>query len=331
MKIKLYFEGEKAIKKSGIGRALKHQLRALFLNNIEATNAHSVEDYDILHVNTYWLASLIEVYKAKRKHKKVVVHAHSTMEDFQNSFVGSSLLAPFYKKWLVFFYSRGDVIITPTPYSKSILESYGLKQKIYAISNGIDLEEYKPNKQYEQEFRQYFNLKEDQKVIICVGWFFLRKGFDTFAHVANNMKDYTFIWFGDLEMSVPPKEILDEVKNKPDNLILPGYISGNVIKGAFSNADLFFFPTREETEGIVVLEALASKTPVLVRDIKAFEPWLVDGVNCRKGKDEQEFISIIEEMMSSDLSTMIDNGYETAKERELENVGKQLVEVYNSL
>ena len=37
MKIKLYFGMEKAIKKSGIGRAFYHQKKALTLNNIEFT------------------------------------------------------------------------------------------------------------------------------------------------------------------------------------------------------------------------------------------------------------------------------------------------------
>ena len=33
---------------------------------------------------------------------------------------------------------------------------------------------------------------------------------------------------------------------------------------------MFFLPSREETEGIVVLEALACKTQILLRDIPAF-------------------------------------------------------------
>ena len=331
MKIKLFFEGESAIKKSGIGKALEHQLKALALNDVEVTHNHSDNEYDILHVNTYWLESYYEVQKARFKHKPVVIHAHSTIEDFQNSFMFSSLVAPVYNKWLLNFYSMADVLITPTPYSKSLIENYGLNKKIYAISNGIDLDDYKPDKNKEKEFREYFHLQEDEKVIISVGWFFERKGFDTFANVAKMMPEYKFIWFGDIAQSMPTKMIRDAIDSKPDNLILPGYISGNIIRGAFSGADLFFFPSREETEGIVVLEALASKTAVLVRDIDAFNPWLKDEINCRKGKTEEEFVEKIKLMLSSDNSSLIEEGYKVVEERSLKSIGKQLIDVYKTL
>ncbi len=74
-----------------------------------------------------------------------------------------------------------------------------------------------------------------------------------------------------------PKNIRQIVKEEhPDNVIFPGYIRGEIIEGAYSGADLFFFPSYEETEGIVVLEALASKQNVLVRDIPVYDGWLED-------------------------------------------------------
>jgi 1,2-diacylglycerol-3-alpha-glucose alpha-1,2-glucosyltransferase len=41
-------------------------------------------------------------------------------------------------------YSSADLIITPTPYSKKLIEGYGFNKKVLAISNGIDLKEYAP-------------------------------------------------------------------------------------------------------------------------------------------------------------------------------------------
>ena len=51
MKVLLYFENEKMIRKSGIGRALEHQKKALELNGIEYTTNPN-DKYDIAHVNT---------------------------------------------------------------------------------------------------------------------------------------------------------------------------------------------------------------------------------------------------------------------------------------
>lgn len=331
MKIKLYFGMENAIKKSGIGRAFYHQKKALTLNNIEFTTNKNDLDYDILHINTIYPDSLPIIKQARENNKKIIYHAHSTEEDFKNSFMFSNTFAGLYKKWLVYLYNTADVIITPTPYSKSLLESYDLNKEIYAISNGVDVEQFNPTSEQVNEFIQKFNISANDKLVISVGWLFERKGFDTFVEVAREMPNIKFMWFGDVKLSNPTSKIKKLLKELPENVILPGYVSGDVIKGAYGRADVFFFPSREETEGIVVLEALACKTQILLRDIPAFAPWMKDQVNCYKGKTNEEFISLIQKIINKELPSTIDEGYKVAKERDLILIGQQLKEVYEKV
>ena len=56
MKVLLYTEGLKTIGKSGLGKAIKHQMKALDSQNIKYTLDVN-DDYDILHINTYFLKS----------------------------------------------------------------------------------------------------------------------------------------------------------------------------------------------------------------------------------------------------------------------------------
>ena len=160
---------------------------------------------------------------------------------------------------------------------------------------------------------------------------FERKGFDTFVEVAREMPHVKFMWFGDVRLSNPTSKIKKLLKELPENLILPGYVSGDIIKGAYGRADVFFFPSREETEGIVVLEALACKTQILLRDIPAFDPWMQDQVNCYKGKTNQDFIDYINKIINHELPSTIEEGYKVAKERDLLLIGKQLKEVYEKV
>ncbi|NCC88149.1 MAG: hypothetical protein EOM05_09850 [Clostridia bacterium] len=205
MKILLYFEGEKMIKTSGIGRAMKHQMSALKSCGIDFSIDPDCEDYDILHVNTYGPNSSALIQKAKKANKKVVVHAHSTEEDFRNSFVLSNQIAPIFKKRLMSVYSLGDYILTPTPYSKKILEGYGLTQPIQAISNGVDLNRFDYDEEKIKAFQRYFSLKENEKVIISVGLYFDRKGLLDFVEVARKLPQYRFIWFGYTPLYSIPK------------------------------------------------------------------------------------------------------------------------------
>lgn len=330
MNILLYQKGEKMLRKSGIGRAMRHQMKALDLANVSYTT-NPKESYDLVHINTIDPFARLMARKARRKGIPVVYHAHSTEEDFKNSFVFSNQIAPFFKRWIISCYNLGDYILTPTPYSKRILEGYPIHKPIQALSNGIDLERFRKDDTKVRKYRDYFDIKNNEKVIISVGLYFERKGLPDFIELAKRMPNYRFIWFGHSSLSTVTKAIRDAVKEKPNNLELPGYISGDVIEGAYADAEIFLFPSYEETEGIVVLEALAAKCQVILRDIPVYDPWMVDKVNCYKGESNDDFEAIVHSLLTGSLASTVQEGYRVAEERAIKEIGVQLKEVYNRL
>lgn len=332
MKILLYFENEKMLKTSGIGRAREHQIEALTKQGIDFSLDPDCEDYDILHVNTYGPMSMHMISKAKKANKKVIVHAHSTEEDFRDSFILSNKVAPIFKKRLINIYSQGDLILTPTLYSKKLLEGYGLDVEIISLSNGIDLQRFSYDKEKVKAFRRYFSLKEDEKVIISVGLYFERKGLLDFIEVAKRLPQYRFIWFGYTPLYSVPKKIREAVvENHPKNVYFPGYVKGAIIEGAYQGCDAFLFLSKEETEGIVVLEALASEANIIVRDIKVFDSWLIDKKNCYKGKDIDSFVKLVEDCVSKKLHSTCKEARVTAEQRSIEEIGKQLRSIYENV
>ena len=86
MKVLLYTEHERLVGKSGLGKAIKHQMRALELAGVDYTT-NNKDDYDILHINTYFPASYLMAKTAKKNGKRVVYHAHSTEEDYKDGFI----------------------------------------------------------------------------------------------------------------------------------------------------------------------------------------------------------------------------------------------------
>ena len=327
MKVLLYTEGEKMFSKSGLGKAIKHQMRALDYEGVEYTT-NLKDDYDIVHINFYGPKSYFLAKKARKKGKKVVYHAHSTEEDFRNGFIFSKQIAPLFKKWLIKCYSLGDVIITPTPYSKRLLEGYGITKKIYAISNGIELDKFKTDKELGKEFRKKYNYSDDDKVIIGIGLYIDRKGIVDFVELAKRLPDYKFICFGYSPLSAASKAVRKAVNTKLDNLVFAGYVEQKEIINAMNGCDLYLFPTLEETEGIPILEACACKTKALIRDIPIFEEWLEDGVNTYKAKDLDEFESKIVKIVNNELPSLVEEGYKVAEQRDIKKVGAQLKEAY---
>lgn len=331
MKVLLYFENEKSIRKSGIGRALKHQIRACELSGIEYT-LNPKDDYDIAHINTYMFNSYRVLRRCIKKHIPVIVHGHSTKEDFRDSFRCWKLMSVFYFWRLKKMYSHADYIVTPTPYSKGLIEAYGYNKKVWSVSNGIDLKGYAINPEYKDIFRNYFKLEPDRKVVIGLGLPFKRKGLHDFFEVARKMPDVKFIWFSHLSPILQSHFIRKAIKHRPENAIMAGYVEDfKVVKGAFQNADAFFFPSYEENEGIVTLEALASYCPCVIRDIGVYADWLHDGVDCYKGHNNDEFVDILTKVINNRDEKVIQEGYRVVSERSIDKVGTQIKDVYEEV
>lgn len=330
MKVLLYTESEKVIGKSGLGKAIKHQMKALDSVGVDYTRDKN-DDYDILHINTYFLKSYLLAKKAKKQGKKIVYHAHSTEEDFRNGFIFSHQLAPLFKWWIMKCYNLGDVIVTPTPYSKKLLEGYGIKKPIIAISNGIELDLFKKDKTSGEHFRKTYGIKKDEKVIIGIGLYIERKGIVDFIDLARDLPEYKFIWFGHSPLTFSGRKVKKAFKRIPSNLTMAGYVDSTMIKSAMNGCDLYLFPTLEETEGIPIIEACACCTDAIIRDIPIFDGWLIDGVNVYKAKDRSEFKQKIKDFFSGKLKSVSKNGRKIAEERSIENVGKKLKEVYESI
>lgn len=332
MKIFLYTEKKKGLEKSGLGKAILHQKKALEYENIEYTTNNN-DEYDILHINTYFPKSYFLAKKAKKKGKKIVYHAHSTEEDYKGGFIFSHQTSKLFKKWLIKCYKLGDVIVTPTLYSKNLLQGYkGLEdKKIYDISNGIEIEFFKRDEKLGKKFREKYKYKKDDKVIIAIGLYIERKGIVDFVELARRLPEYKFIWFGHSPLSLATQPVKKAVETKLPNLTFAGYVSQQEIKNAMSGSDLYIFPTLEETEGIPIIEACASKQNAIIRDIPVFDKWLEDGKNVYKAKDVDDFERKIKMFFDGKLPSLVEEAYKVAVERDLKTIGKKLHKIYKEI
>ena len=327
MKVLLYSEQLDKISKSGLGKSIQHQMKALEYAGIEYTT-NLKDDFDLLHLNTYFAHSMLFARKCRQKGIPVVYHAHSTKEDFENSFIFSNQLAPFFKQWLMTCYRQGHVLITPTPYSKRILDGYGMEREIFALSNGIELERFAPIPNARELFRQKYRIQAHQFVIIGIGLYIERKGILEFVELAKRLPHIRFIWFGYTDLNLIPVKIKEAIQNPPSNLTFAGYVDNTEINIAMQGCDLFLCTTFEETEGIPAIEACAARSNFIVRDIPVFDDWLIDGENVYKAQDIDEFEQRIRQFERGELPSLTPAAYEVAKARDLHVIGEELRHIY---
>lgn len=330
MKVQIYSGARSLVAKSGVGQALLHQQMILTRLGVPTTLASS-RDADIVHINTVFPDALAAARLAHRRGQKVVYYAHSTMEDFRESFRGSNQVAPLFKRWLLHCYSQGDVLITPTPYSRTLLYGYGIQKPIAALSNGVDTAFFQPSALQGAVFRARYGIDMREKVVVSVGHQIVRKGILEFISLARLFPLVRFFWFGHTSPRLIPKAVHEAIRRAPANLCFAGYVDQHELRDAYCGSDLFCFMSTEETEGIVVLEALACGVPVLVRDIPVYDGWLVDGENVHKAQDLSSFYTKTEQLLAGELNDCTAAGRATAEAHSFDAIGQKLLHIYAAL
>ena len=121
-----------------------------------------------------------------------------------------------------------------------------------------------------------------------------------------------------------------------DRLHLTGEASGNRLRDAYSAMDLFVFSSKSETQGMVLLEAMAAGNPVVALDASGSREVIRDGENGRllpEDASTENFAEAIREFRSKpELARDLSSGArQTAQRFSREACAAKMEELYRSL
>lgn len=158
------------------------------------------------------------------------------------------------KKW--FTGVKDLTIVTPSQWLADLVKESFLKEyPVKVIYNGIDLSVFK---RVTSNFREQYNIPKEKNILLAVsfGWSF-RKGIDTIIELSKRLDNnkYQIVLVGttsEVEAKLP--ESIISIHRTADQ---------HRLVEIYSSADLFINTTREETLGMVNLEALACGVPVI--------------------------------------------------------------------
>jgi 1,2-diacylglycerol-3-alpha-glucose alpha-1,2-glucosyltransferase len=288
------------------------------------------EDWDIIQINVPWPEALREAKAARRNGKKVVMWSHVTVEDLQKSIRFFKMipgLSWLVKKYLTYAYRHADLVFCPSQYTKNLLIAYGLPaERLFAQSNAVDTKKYYKDIIRRETYRGQYNLSG--LVVGNVSLAIPRKGIDTFVSLSKKFTDNQFIWFGKIFSKLV---IAGLPKTSHSNIHFTDFVQDAV--AALNAIDIFFFPSYEENQGMVVLEAAAIGLPILVRDIPVYDGWLVHNVNCLKAKDDSEFEVQLGLLIKDDKlrDRLGKKALELAEKESIDSQGILIQKTYNNL
>ncbi|MEZ3116789.1 glycosyltransferase family 4 protein [Halobaculum sp. MBLA0147] len=334
MLVSHYFEWERFVT-GGHYQTVQNQRRVLDEHGIEYTT-RPVPDADLLHLNNMGPRSVAAAVRARRHDTPVLVHTHQTAEDFEESFAFSNVLAKPLRPYLAFAYGLADHLVCPSPYTRDVIDDYTDLPKT-VISNGFDAERLAGYDDPDLRERTLSAYDLEPPVVFNVGHVIERKGLSAFVETARRLPEVDFAWFGylnptggTLDAVLQSSDTRRIVRESPDNCTFTGYVEDP--RAAFAAGDVFLFPTKNENEGMALLEAMSCGAPPVVRDIPTFD-WLTDGEDCLKAADVDGFVAALDRLVDdADRREALGEGAATASEPyALEAVGDQLVALYREL
>jgi glycosyltransferase involved in cell wall biosynthesis len=166
-----------------------------------------------------------------------------------------------YFRW---FHGKSKTVFVPTRDMKKHLENKRFKN-VNIFTRGVDSRIFNPNRR-----------SKNDSYIICVSRVSKEKGLDDFC----KLKYIRKVLVGD-------GPYLNELKKKYPDVEMIGKKEGAELAKWIANADVFVFPSKADTFGIVILESISCGTPVAAYEQPGPKEVIVNGINGYYGNDLQ--------------------------------------------
>ncbi len=215
---------------------------------------------DIIHVHMPTPLGVFALACSKILKLPVIGTYHTIFPEFlehsnvPKSFAKSSFAKNLMWDYSIKFYNRCNIVITPSDSLKKELLRRGIKKPIKVISNGVDINKFKPSKS-----------KKSGTKIIHVGRLSYEKRIDVVikAFMLVAKKDLNAVLF--IVGRGPEESALKKLAGNYLNqrIVFLGYVEHDKLPKIYSSADIFVTASPIETEGLVVLEAMACGLPIV--------------------------------------------------------------------
>jgi 1,2-diacylglycerol-3-alpha-glucose alpha-1,2-galactosyltransferase len=255
-------------KAQGVHTAFLMTVRLLKKRGIKVS-VNSLFPADITHIHTFFPFAFLKLITAKHS----VITAHLTPESLLGSLKGDKVMYAIAKRYLPYFYNKADLLLAVSPMVKDDLIALGVKTRIELFPNPIDASSFKKDAELRKAGRRRLELPDDAFAVMGCGQVQSRKGISDFIKMAKQFPESTFIWVGSTpfkSLTATDKEMEDLLAHPPGNFSLKGPYEYDDMPEVFNAADIFYFPSLQETAGLVIIEGAACGLPLVLRDLPPY-------------------------------------------------------------
>lgn len=264
------------------GAPVPNVLTGIFIKKVRELNI------DVIHVHHPAIVGNVALSIRKKLGVPVVFTYHTRYEAYLHYINGLEKVEQstgFINWYLHHFCNQCDLLVAPTPGILDYLQKERMKPPIQVMPTGIPMENFLPEQESVAAIRQQYlgtadyltctvsrlakekNLDFQIRGLSCLKRLLKKKG-KTFRHMI----------IGD---GPEKKNLMRQIEELglTENIIFIGNVDNQEIKNYQAASDAFLFTSKSETQGIVLLEAMAVGNPVVAVEASGVRDVVKDGVN----------------------------------------------------
>lgn len=230
--------------------------------------ALKLEKYDVVHVHTPFVAHYLGIKLAQELNVPCIETYHTFFEDYLHH----------YLPWIPKPFARGiarmiskrqcnavDAIVAPSQPMLNVLRGYGVTVKSEVIPTGLQMQSFKAADG--KTFRYKYGIPLERPMLLYVGRVAFEKNIafllEMVSVLVRDVPDVLLVITGEGPAEASLHKLTCQL-GILDNVKYIGYLDRErELNSCYQAADLFVFASKSETQGLVLLEAMAQGTPVV--------------------------------------------------------------------
>lgn len=308
-----YDEEERVLKVPGIPTGI-YDSRLTAVYPLKAVNKIKSWNLDIIHSQTEFAIGTFARILAYQLDIPLVHTYHTMYEDYIH-YITKGYFDKSSKKiveYLTLFYcdKTATELIVPTKKTYDLFkEKYQVDRNIHIIPTGIELERFYTeniDKKKLASIKRKEKITKDDFIAIFIGRLAQEKNvvflLDVMKDLVPSLPKLKLLIVGDGPDYDLYKEIIEKY-HLENNIIMTGKVAWEEVPYYYHLSDIFLTASHTETQGLTVIEAMASSVvPICIED-ESFKNTVIDGLNGRIFNNEKECKEIITELYNDSKLT----------------------------
>ncbi|MFO7710739.1 MAG: glycosyltransferase [Candidatus Woesearchaeota archaeon] len=279
----------------------------------------------IVHTHHPFLAGEAGLRIARKMKLPIIFTYHTLYEKYLHYIpLDRNITRPMVNELVQSYANQCDVVIAPSQYVK---DSIKLDTRVEVIPTGIEINNH-DKKDY---IREKYHLPKSTKILFHAGrltkeknlYFLIR----SIIKILKEKRDVICFIAG----KGSEKEglmNLAEKNNLSHRIIFTGNLEKKELARYYAGADLFLFASKSETQGLVLMEAMAGSTPVIAIDGPAIDECVIHNKNGLIAKENTEDFKNKTLEALKHLPRFSRNARKFAERYSIDNMGKRLLDIY---